>query len=77
MAKIDENYLGHKLKHYIEFYPHYDYKCEKCDIILWYDENIITPDEYNYNLCEGNAIINHKIKRALTCEEFIIKSIIE
>ena len=70
---IDKNYLGHKLEHYTYFYPHYDFKCEKCNIILYYNEQ----DKYQYNLCDGNCLVNLGPKCNLTCDEYIIKNIIE
>jgi hypothetical protein len=70
---IDLNYLGHKLKPYYDIYPEYDYKCEICNIILF----INIQDKYhqaNYCICSGDSIDD---KCTLTCEEYIIKSIIE
>lgn len=70
-------YLNHKLSHCTKYYKNFDYQCEKCGIILFYDEENPDDDEYQYNLCLGNAVINPRTKCILTCEEYIIKQIIE
>lgn len=72
---IDKNYLGHDLTHCTEFYPKYDYKCNICGIILYYDLDKDDNYTYQYNLCEDGGVYNYKC--ILTCEEFIIKNILE
>ncbi len=74
---IDSNYLGHNLIFTIKYYPNYDYQCKKCGIILFYDDEKPDDDTYQYNLCIGDSVINPRIKCILTCNEFLIKSILE
>jgi membrane-bound inhibitor of C-type lysozyme len=68
---FDKNYLGHKFKRSEKYNKMYeDYICEKCDIEVAYANNRI--------ISLNAKIVNHKFPALnLTCEEIIIKNIIE
>jgi hypothetical protein len=69
---IDLNYLGHRLKECKDFYPYHEYKCEICNIILYYE---YANHRSTYAICSGQRSLGAICH--ITCEEFIIKSIIE
>lgn len=66
---IDINYLNHDLKQYHEVINHIKtlhwYKCTKCNLLIYYFEFTIPQNNYVY------------LDLDLTCEEYIIKNIIE
>ncbi len=69
---FDKNYLGHYFLKYKYDKFGYDFKCETCGIIIWIEGNY--SDSY--------YMINNKgyhtfLKVNLSCNDFIIKGIIE
>ena len=69
--EIDENYLNHKLKLHTE-YSKLDYKCEKCNIIIYFYEGHYYDVDFRY---EEDGDVD--MPSELTCEDHIIKNIIE
>ena len=67
---MNKNYLGHLFLEIdgVDF----SYKCEKCKILIW--NSSIGNDDY-WLLGDDLYHIRNKLK--LTCDEYIIKNIIE
>lgn len=74
---IDFNYLGHSFEHYkfqqqLEASTYAsDYKCNKCGVIIECSNHI----KWQYIMLLSYTARGTELK--LSCEEFIIKSIIE
>jgi hypothetical protein len=80
MNKFNKNYLDHNFILYTKFYDECDYKCEKCDVIVfhelsdndYYIVNIVYPIDPDDEIeSEADKLLK------LTCEECIIKNILE
>jgi hypothetical protein len=64
-------YLNHNLTEYSKYdHYHFDYTCVVCGIVLY------KRNDYTYLLVEDDNVID-EFACTLTCEEYMIKSIIE
>lgn len=66
---INKNYLNHN---FIEMKRNNDYICSKCKIMIWYYEGLKTQYWMLFNNTVSAGILLN-----LTCNEMIIKNIIE
>jgi len=64
-------YLTHKLKPYGKFGHHFDFKCEICNVCLFQSSNT-----YFYLINNDGSTFDVK-NFLLTCNEWIIKNIID
>jgi len=73
MIEFNKNYFGHNLISYIKFYDKHDYICTYCGIKLHFHPK--QTSKLYYFIDELINDINSECE--LTCEEYIIKMIIE
>lgn len=75
---INLNYNNHSFSLIDKENSSSHYICKICNVKLWYNDFMHLQ---NYNFYFGNYLhkskFEHKLLKKLTCEEFIIKSIIE
>ena len=64
---IDRNYLGHELIDFSEYYTSGEYICNKCNIVIFSENNeyCTLMNGYADALCD------------ISCNDYIIKNIIE
>jgi hypothetical protein len=70
MYGFDDNYLDHEFIVDYMWMEGRDYKCKKCNVIIYYHEHNGFP-----KLVIDNCVVDGKFK--LSCDEVIIKGIIE
>jgi hypothetical protein len=74
---IDVNYLGHNFIRYWEYGVDRDYQCTKCKVKIDYREIIGIKNEYCVIDVNANGIAVISANKLLSCNECIIKNIIE
>lgn len=69
---LNKNYIGHKFEqHIITNY----YKCKKCNIRMYYfGETAFNTSEYHFY---ADDLVGSQLDDNMTCDNFIIKNIIE
>ncbi len=73
---FDKNHLKHNMELYTRYQPSHDYKCTKCGVVVWYSKHndlYFLIDKDGMTQYSGND----RELLTLTCEEYIIKGIIE
>lgn len=69
--KINNKYLNHKLEKFTK-HSNLDYKCDECNVVIYFSDGCYY--DVDFSIDEDGDVDSES---TLTCEQHIIKSIIE